>query len=471
MKKSHIRVALVFSAIAIAGTSLADDGSSDDGGWTEYNYDAKGTRDNVSETKLSKSNVGGLKIEWTYPTAGPVNGTPVVTDGVVYVGDGANFMYALTTSGTLLWKTQVNGPVSATATVKGGMLIFGDQAGYLYGLKRSTGAIVWSFRPDSNPVSAIWGSGVVIGDNVAIGVASNEEYATTNPNYPCCSSRGSVLLLNAKTGNVVWQTYMISDADKANGIAGASVWSTPSYDDDTKTLYVTTGNNFSGQSAMSEAFVALNARTGAIKWVNQRTPLDTWNYRYPYSPGHVDADFGDSPQIYKLASGQKVVGAGQKSGFYHVLDAATGQLVNQIQVEPGGTLGGLFADTAVANGVVFANGINWPCGNPGQVPPTAGDLIAIAGDGSQELWRFTTPQSSDMSGVAVANGVVYFTTAIYGQLFALDQATGAPLASVQITQQVGAWGGPSVVDGRVYVGTGIAFGTASVPGAITALGL
>jgi|CZKU01.1.fsa_nt_gi polyvinyl alcohol dehydrogenase (cytochrome) len=470
MKKGHVRFALAISAIAVAGTSLADDSSSGDG-WTEYNYDARGTRDNVSEKKLSNKNVGGLKIEWTYPAAGPVNGTPVVADGVVYVGDGAGFMYALTTSGTLLWKTQVNAPVSATVTLKGGMLLFGDQAGYLYGLKRSTGSIVWSFRPDSNPVAAIWGSGVAIGDNVAFGVASNEEPAVLNPSYPCCSSRGSVVLLEPKTGKVVWQTFMISDADKANGAAGASVWSTPTYDAETKTIYVTTGNNFSGQTGMSEAFVALDARTGAIRWVNQRTPLDTWNYLYPYSPGHVDADFGDSPQVYTLANCRKVVGAGQKSGFYHVLDAATGQLVNQLQVEPGGTLGGLFADTAVADGVVFANGINWPGGNPGNVPPTAGDLIAIAGDGSHELWRFTTPQSPDMSGVAVANGVVYFTSAFAGQLFALDQRTGAPLASVQISPQVGAWGGPSVVDGRVYVGTGVNFGAASVPGAITALGL
>src|ERR1035438_8276422 len=77
--------------------------------------------------------------------------------------------------------------------------------------------------------------------------------------------------------------------------------------------------------------------------VTQQTPLHTWNYLSPYSPGHVDADFGDSPQVYTLANCRKVVGAGQKSGFYHVLDAATGQLVNQLQVEPGGTLGGLFA--------------------------------------------------------------------------------------------------------------------------------
>ena len=143
--------------------------------------------------------------------------------------------------------------------------------------------------------------------------------------------------------------------------------------------------------------------------------------------------------------------------------------MNQLQVEPGGELGGLFADTAVANGVVYANGINWPGGNPAAgIAPTAGDLIAIAGDGSHELWRFTTAGSPDMTGVAVANGVVYFASAFNGNLYALDASSGAQLAAVAIGA---AWSGPSVVDGAVYVGTGVNFGGVSAPGGISALGL
>jgi polyvinyl alcohol dehydrogenase (cytochrome) len=469
MRNRQLQFALLLSVVGVAGTTFADDDSSDAGAWRMYNYDAKGTRNNQAEGTLCASNVKGLKVKWQYPTAGPVNGTPVVADGVVYVGDGSGAMYALTTSGKLLWKTQVSGPVSATVTVHGAMLVFGDDAGNLYGLKRSTGAIVWSFRPDANPLAAIFGSGTKVGDNVVIGVASVEEPAAASPGYTCCSTRGSVLLLDPKTGHVIWQTYTVSDAAKANGAAGASVWSSPTYDADTNTIYVTTGNDFATHSSLSEAFIALDARTGAIRWANQRTPNDTWNYTYPYTPGHVDSDFGDSPQIYHLKGGRKVVGAGQKSGFYHVLDAATGQLVNQLQVEPGGELGGLFADTAVANGVVYANGINWPGGNPAAgIAPTAGDLIAIAGDGSHELWRFTTAGSPDMTGVAVANGVVYFASAFNGNLYALDASSGAQLAAVAIGA---AWSGPSVVDGAVYVGTGVNFGGVSAPGGISALGL
>jgi polyvinyl alcohol dehydrogenase (cytochrome) len=264
---------------------------------------------------------------------------------------------------------------------------------------------------------------------------------------------------------------MVTDAERAAGASGSSIWSTPSYDPSRKLIYVTTGNNFSQPTnGTSDAIIAVDADSGQIRWVNQRYPNDEWNFRFPASPEHPDFDFGDSPQVYNLPGGRRVVGAGQKSGFYHVVDATTGATINQIQVEPGGSLGGLFADTAVANGVVYANGINWP--NPGGSNPTAGDLVAIAGDGSHELWRFTTPFSPDMAGVAVANGVVYFTSTFSQQLFALDATSGTLLKALQIGNSDS---GPAISGGQIYVGTGDALSAAFLgivgPGSITALGL
>ena len=55
------------------------------------------------------------------------------------------------------------------------------------------------------------------------------------------------------------------------------------------------------------------------------------------------------------------------------------------------------------------------------------------------------------SGIAVANGVVYFTTLMSSKLVALDAATGAKLSEIQLPP---VWSGPAVSRGRVYVGTG-----------------
>lgn len=469
---------LTIGAIVAAAATTRADGSiqlptcdTDDGAWTQYNHDMAGTRYNRLETTLSPSNVSGLKIHWQIPAAGPVNGTPAVADGKLYVGDGSGLFYGITTSGTVLWKTQLQGPLTASPTIVGSLVVIGDLNGNIYGVRRDTGAVVWTTHPDSHPFASIFGSAVKIGALLAYGISSNEEVQTTDPNYHCCSFRGSVILMNPLNGKVLWKTYTISDADYANGASGSPVWSTPTFDVLTGTIFVTTGNNYSQPATTtSDAFMALDAVTGAIKWTHQLIPNDTWNYRYQYTPGStVDADFGDSPQVYTLRNGQRVVGAGSKDGFYHVLDARTGKLVNQIQVEPGGTLGGLFSDSALANGIVYANGINWPGSNPGNgVPPTGGDLIAISGDGSTELWRFTTPSSPNAGGVAVANGVVYFASTFDNNLYALDASTGAKLAAVQVGNM---WSGPAVAGGQVFVGSGIVLGPLNAPAAITALGL
>lgn len=468
------RMATGAATLAAAGviTVANADSTTDDAQWIMYNHDFQGTRYNQVESTLGASNASGLHVKWQVATPMPVSATPVVSDGVVYVGDMSGAFYAVKTDGTRLWTKSLDpGGITATAAVAGNIVVVGGLSGTVYGVNRADGSLAWSMRPDPHPVAAIWGSPTKIGKYLALGVASNEESAAATPGYPCCSTRGSLVLLDPKTGGIVWQTFMITDAERAAGASGSSIWSTPAYDPRSQLIYVTTGNNFSQPTTgTSDAIIAIDANSGAIRWVNQRYPNDEWNYNFPANSEHPDFDFGDSPQLYNLPNGRRVVGAGQKSGFYHVLDAATGATINQIQVEPGGSLGGLFADTAVANGIVFANGINWPTPSP-TIPPTGGDLIAIAGDGSHELWRFPTARTPNMSGVAVANGVVYFTSAFFG-LFALDASTGTLLKALQIGASES---GPAVSGGQIYVGTGdalaVGFLGQAVPGTITAIGL
>jgi polyvinyl alcohol dehydrogenase (cytochrome) len=417
-----------------------------------YNADPAGSRTNPRERTLGPGTVGSLHVRWTFPTAGAVSATPVVSANRVYVGDQSGHVHALAASdGRLLWTTPVVGPVTASALI-GRRVVVGDLAGYVYGLDRRSGAIVWQIRPNPHPLAQIYGSATSIGRYAAIGVASSESFATADPTYPCCSARGSIVLLDPRDGRIVWQTYMISDADQAAGASGASVWSTPTYDKSLGLVFVTTGQNFSTPATgTSDAILALDAHTGAIRWVNQRLPNDIWNIRFPQGPpDHPDYDIGDSAQVYTLPSGQKVVGAGQKSGFFHVLDATTGALIAVEQFVPGGGNGGLFADSAVAGGIVFANGSDWPAPSP----PVTGSLVAFTGDASQELWRFDVPGSANLSGVAVANGVVYFESYQSGTLYALDASTGASLAAVAIGPSAS---GPAIDRGQVYAGTGDPF--------------
>ena len=470
--------ALALSALSVRADDDPTDPEEEGGDWLSYNHDSKGSRYNSAENTLRASNVSGLQVKWQFPTPAPVTGTPVVANNLVYAGDMSGQFYALGRNGNLLWSRQLAGAVTASALITDQAIIVGTISGTLYGLKPTTGAVLWSMRPDAHPVAGLWGSPIKVGRYVAVPVGSNEEQAATTAGYVCCSTRGSVVLLDPKNGSVVWTTPTITDAQRAAGSSGASIWSTPTYDAASGQIFVSTGNNFSQPTTgTSDALIALDAKTGAIRWVNQRTANDEWNYRFPISDAHPDFDFGDSPQIYRLPGGRKVVGAGQKSGFFHVVDATTGALVNQAQFEYAGPLGGLFADSAVANGVVFANGNNWP--QPGAGAPS-GDLVAFSGDATHELWRFQAP-GLIFGGVAVANSVVYFTSVYFtptgpaGVLYALNSANGSTLAAIPVGSTNASNSGPSVSRGRVYVGTGNAlgavFGTGVTAGSITALGL
>jgi polyvinyl alcohol dehydrogenase (cytochrome) len=184
-----------------------------------------------------------------------------------------------------------------------------------------------------------------------------------------------------------------------------------------------------------------------------------------FSPLPPDYDFGDSPHIYTLANGETVVGAGQKSGFYHVFDAATGEVVNQIQVVPGSW-------AAYSRRRRSSRQPTWSLRmaairilTPSQ--PATGDLVASPA--MPPAWSGISPLRHPVSaGVALANGVVYFQD-IGGNFYALDEETGAVLAQFFTG---GSNSGPAIANGQILLGQGniLAHGV-NTPGGIVALGV
>jgi polyvinyl alcohol dehydrogenase (cytochrome) len=433
--------------------------------WPMYNHDALGTRFNNAESSLTARNLGELKYKWVYLTSGDVYATPAVVDKTVYAGDTSGLFYALTSNGQLIWKYAAKAAITSSALVTNRLVIFGDQGGNIYGIDRSSGQLIWSVHPNPHPLAAIWGSPTWVGGRVVVGIASTEEDAAQAPGstYPCCSFRGSVVALNPDTGETIWQTYFITEAENTAGGSGAPVWSTPTYDPALGLIFVTTGNNYRPPATgASDSFIALEAATGSIRWIRQTRANDDMP---------ADYDFGDSPQVYTLVSGEKVVGAGQKSGTYWVVDAVTGALVGQRQAVPFcmGTQG-LFSDSAVAAGVVVVNGEDCSFFSHQPIIPPTGKVIALSPDATHQLWSFTSHFAPVFSGVAVANGVVYFeASGIISAVYALDLKNGHVLSTTLLS---GGISGPSVSRGQIYIGTGTKFasGIPSISG-IVALGL
>ncbi len=465
--------------------------------WPMFGHDAQGTRYNFAETRRRPDNVGGLHEQWRFPTAGPVISTPAVVNDHVYAADATGTVYALTRDGDLLWRTTLNVPnpfphgippfsikIAMSPLVTNRTVVIGDAAGQIQGLDVDDGHVRWTTRPpnpgpfgDQHPFQMILGAGTMVGNYVAFGVSSLENYLgpALISGYPGYTFRGNVVLIDPADGRIVWQTFTVAEPtqqpDGSYGPSGATVWGSPAYDRASNTIFVGTGQHYGPPTTgTSDALIALDAATGAIKWVSQKTPNDTWNITFG-PPNGNDLDFGDSPQLYRL-NGRLVVAAGQKSGVFHVVDAQTGAEVGPPQqfLPPGG-LGGFHTDSAVANGVNYAPGNHWGFVLNPPTPSDSGAVFAISGDGSTQLWKFDTA-SPMIAGVAVANGVVYFQET-GGVFHAVDAATGHELARV-VTGS--ALTGPAVSRGQIYLGDGNLEALFNIfgehpPGSIVALGL
>src|SRR5207244_6843389 len=118
---------------------------------------------------------------------------------------------------------------------------------------------------------------------VFISAASLEETPSINPEYRCCTFRGSVTALRAKDGTQLWKTYTIRETPKELeegqgkigtwGPSGAGVWGSPTLDAKRGLLYMTTGDNYSSPATdMSDAVLALDLKTGRIVWSKQVMP-------------------------------------------------------------------------------------------------------------------------------------------------------------------------------------------------------
>ncbi len=499
------------------------DCSQDDPDWPSYNHDVCNTRSPTTAGGISTTTAAKLGVKWAYAAAGEISATPAVVGGQLYVPDWGGMMTRIDTStGMAVWSKSVADlagltadggsppdPVIArdTPIVTSSAVIFGlvrqglsstTPLAYLVAVDPSSGALLWRTLLDQHRASAITGSPVLEGTTVYVGVSSLEEaMPLADPGYACCTFRGSVAAVDVATGNVLWQTHTIDDATYFGGgdggtpagYAGAAVWSgVPTVDRHRKRLYVTTGNNYSMPAGVTsapsgdhvESIMALDMATGAIVWARSMTMDDVFTLTSTSGP---DYDFGCGANLFQgTVDGavRDLVGAGQKSGIYWVLDPDTGDQVWKTQTGPGGHLGGLHWGTAYDGSRIYF-GDNDTTSAPYMLAgkgPQAGQTIATGSWGAmdpssgQVLWQIADPALTEPLGGASVNGPVTVVGGVMfggsmdakGMMYALDASTGAVLWSFQAGGTV--YGGPAVSGGVVYWGAGygslvLGFGTSA----------
>ena len=335
------------------------------GDWTSVGFDPASRR-YQPKPGLTAADLPKLKVKWSFAMSG--GSMPTVIGDWLFIANRTGKFYALdAATGCVRWAVEGAAARTTPMIVKsdvspsGWLTVIGERNRTARAFDAQTGKEIWrSAELDKNPVAGITGTPLVVGDRVFVPTTSGEEGAGRQANYACCSFRGSLSALDLKTGKTLWQTFVINEplhptrktsaGTQLQGPAGGAIWSAPTYDAKRGLVYVATGDSYTeADTTGADAIVAMDARTGAIRWSNQVTEADNFlvgcnSATKPINcpnPDGPDYDFGASPIVFHLANGKDIVLSGQKSGVVFGMDPDSGKTLWTTRVGSGSSLGGI----------------------------------------------------------------------------------------------------------------------------------
>jgi outer membrane protein assembly factor BamB len=429
--------------------------------WQMFGFDALHSSANAAAVSVTPSNAGALRPAWEYTTppsapgqpAGGFDGSPAVADGMVFIGSLSGIFYALREdSGTVAWSfnagfkakytcaalgiadtpTVAVDPATGTPTV-----YFAGGNGTLWALDAATGAVRWHaavYPPQKSSADFVWGSPLVNGGTVYIGLASECD----NP-----LSRDGVAAFNQSSGGHLATLWTVPA-----GSIGGAVWSTPAAS--TAGVFVTTGNGnetVPGTQGLSNSLVLLNGKTLKVK--------SAWTM-----PGiaTLDDDFGSSPTLFTATINgvsTPMVGACDKNGYFYALrqtDLAAGPVWSAQLGTPAAQPNNACLATATWDGAHLFITANTSTVGSSTYPAVARELDPATGT---TLWATGLADGPVLGGTAL-DGAGVLAAASYSktspstsnQLVLIDAASGSVVGSYPTTSFAG--GEPVFADGYLF---------------------
>jgi polyvinyl alcohol dehydrogenase (cytochrome) len=388
----------------------------------------------AAQAGLTADQVPQLTLKWAFgfPDATSAWSQPTVASGRLFIGSQNGTVYALEAkTGCICWTFSAKSGVR-TALVFGPQqgsnryaVYFGDTGANVYALDAATGRELWSRQLDEHTQARITGSPALYQNHLYVPVSSLEETAAGQPGYECCTFRGSLNALDAKTGTVLWRTFTVPKAQAAGkntagrtlwGPSGVGIWSAPTIDVKRSVVYATTGNTYSApMQPTADAIVAFDLRTGDIKWIKQMTPQDVFGCR----PGSAncgeragpDADFGTPAMLVTLPGARDIIVVGQKSGMTYAIDPdKEGAFVWQYRAGEGSIWGGIQWGAAVDGDQAY-----FPVSDIRT--PRPGGLHAVSLTTGGRAWYVPPPPLKCGQGVGCNAALISAPTVIPGVLF------------------------------------------------------
>lgn len=348
MRNRHLPALLAALMAASTGALAADDykpvtdarlkNAAQDNGWLMYRRDYTSSGYAPFDA-INTGNVANLKQVWDYKTGFDMGheAPPIVNGDYLFVTTPKNQLLAFQAStGKQLWKYEHDLSETGLKTiccdvVNRGVALYEDKVymatldNRVVALDAKTGKVAWNVQLNASDVGyAMTLAPLVLKGRVIVGVSGGEYGA-----------RGYVAALDAKTGKQVWKQYTIPAPNEPGGdtwpegaykTGGGATWLTGSYDAETDTLYWGVGNPGPwlatlrpGDNLYTDSVIALEPKTGKIKWHYQYTPNDSWDYDGTNETVLTDIDH-DGKKYKALVSASR-------NGWFYAIDRTNGKLI------------------------------------------------------------------------------------------------------------------------------------------------
>jgi quinohemoprotein ethanol dehydrogenase len=303
---------------------------------------------------INAGNVGRLNLAWSMDlgVGNPVT-MPIEVGGTLYFANGLSIVHAVdAVTGKLLWRydprvadhvgKELHGTWGGVRGVAwwNGKIYTATADGRLIAIDAKTGKPVWSVQSTiKGDGRYITGAPRVFRGKVIIGQGGGD----------IAPYRGYATAYDAETGRQIWRFFIVPGdpkkgfENKAMEMAaktwsgewwrfggGGEPWNSYTYDPETNTILIGTGNGFpwnhkvrsagKGDNLFLCSMVAVDADTGQYKWHYQYNPGESWDYNAAMDMELADLTIDGKPR--------KVVMSAPKNGFLYVIDRTNGQLIS-----------------------------------------------------------------------------------------------------------------------------------------------